>query len=84
MLEQALLPSLGRAFVAQHQRLSRSADALGLLDPSLVLRRGYAWLTDEKGVALTRVQQVSQGQPVTATLADGRLRMTVDERLPGP
>ena len=84
VLEQALLPSLGRAFVAQHQRLSRSADALGLLDPSLVLRRGYAWLTDEKGVALTRVQQVSQGQPVTATLADGRLRMTVDERLPGP
>lgn len=84
VLEQTLLPSIVRALASQRQRLARSADALDLLDPSLVLRRGYAWLTDEKGSALTRVQQVSRGQPVTATLADGRLRMTVDERVTGP
>ena len=50
---------------------------LGLLDPTLVLSRGYAWLTDERGNALTRVNQLHTGQSVGARLADGAAELTV-------
>ncbi len=61
----------------RQQRLERAALRLGLLDPSLVLRRGYAWLTDEQGQAITRATDTRVGQPVKATLADGTVDLTV-------
>lgn len=78
VLQQALRPALQRALDGQGQRLQRNAHALALLDPHLVLQRGYAWLTNDQGVAINTVEQVRPGQTVEATLADGRLRMTVD------
>jgi exodeoxyribonuclease VII large subunit len=48
-----------------------------LLDPSLVLQRGYAWLTDSDGKTITSVQQTRVGQALQATLADGKLDLTV-------
>lgn len=78
-LEQGLRPALLRAMEGQQRRLQRSADALGLLDPRLVLQRGYAWLTDGQGHAIASVQQVRAGEKVQAELADGQLHMTVDE-----
>lgn len=66
------------ASLAQRQRrLQRSADALALLDPKLVLQRGYAWLQDEAGHTLTQVAQVHEAQHVRATLADGVVDLTV-------
>jgi exodeoxyribonuclease VII large subunit len=50
---------------------------LGLLDPSLVLRRGYAWLSDERDQPLSSVGQFQAAQPVRATLADGQVDLTV-------
>lgn len=50
---------------------------LGLLDPHLVLDRGYAWLTDEAGQALTKVDSFQTDQRVTATLADGKVQLQV-------
>ena len=59
------------------QRLHRAQLRLELLDPRLVLQRGYAWLSDAEGHAVTRAAQVVPGQPVRATLADGEVALTV-------
>jgi len=50
---------------------------LDLLDPRLVLQRGYALLTDENGAAVTRIGQTHAGQALTATLADGEVDLAV-------
>ena len=64
--------------VQQHsQRCERLGLRLGALDPQRVLERGYAWLSDEGGHALTRVSQLSAGQNVQATLADGTVGLAV-------
>ncbi len=62
----------------QHtQRSERLGLRLAALDPHRVLERGYAWLSDEAGHALTRVGQLSEGQAVQATLADGTVPLVV-------
>lgn len=62
----------------QHaQRCERLGLRLTALDPHRVLERGYALLTDERGQALTRVGQMTTGQPVQATLADGSVGLVV-------
>lgn len=77
-LQTALPLALRRSMEVQQQRLQRGRTALGLLDPQLVLQRGYAFLTDEHGVALTRAAQARPGQPLRATLADGELGLRVE------
>ena len=59
------------------QRLHRSELRLQLLDPKLVLQRGYAWLSDEQGHAITSATQAMPGQALRATLADGEVDLTV-------
>ena len=59
------------------ERLHRAALRLELLDPKLVLQRGFAWLSDANGQAVTSVGQTSQGQALEATLADGVVDLTV-------
>jgi len=53
---------------------------LGLLDPSLVLKRGYAWLTLDDGHTLTSAAQAKAGQRVRATLTDGTVDLIVSSR----
>jgi exodeoxyribonuclease VII large subunit len=75
---QARLPeAVSRQFGRQQEQLDRAALRLGLLDPSLVLRRGYAWLTDTQGRTVTSVRQITMGQAVRATLADGEVDLNV-------
>lgn len=59
------------------QHLSQHALRLSLLDPRLVLQRGYAWLSDAQGQALASVQQLTPSQDVQATLADGVVELRV-------
>ncbi len=66
-----------RGVQAQTQRLERAALRLQLLDPQLVLERGYAWLSDAQGRPVTRCQQLSPGQIARATLADGTVDLKV-------
>ncbi len=77
-LQTALPLARQRALDRQHTRLQRAEVALGMLDPRLVLQRGYAFLTDEGGHALTRAAQAQPGQALRATLADGELGLHVD------
>ncbi|MDI3380761.1 exodeoxyribonuclease VII large subunit [Xenophilus aerolatus] len=66
------------ALARRHERLARAALRLDLLDPALVLQRGYAWLADVHGVPVTRAAQLQPGQPVRAELSDGEAFLTVD------
>ncbi|NKE64705.1 exodeoxyribonuclease VII large subunit [Ramlibacter sp. RBP-2] len=66
------------------ERLRRGADALerarlrlDLLDPRLVLQRGYALLADASGKPVTSVARVHAGQPLVASVADGDIPVTV-------
>ena len=75
---QARLPdAVQRRLDRQQERLARAALRLGLLDPTLVLRRGYAWLTDTQGQTVNSVRQITVGQAVRATLADGEVDLNV-------
>jgi exodeoxyribonuclease VII large subunit len=81
---QPLGPSFDRAvadvpFKQQH-RLDRFEGLLRSLDPALVLERGYAWLQNEDGRALSSVQDLSPGQSVQAKLADGKVWMKVQAK----
>lgn len=62
----------------QRERAERAALRLGLLDPSLVLKRGYAWLTVGDGHPVSSVEQLEAGVKVQATLVDGVVALTVD------
>jgi exodeoxyribonuclease VII large subunit len=59
------------------QRLERAALRLSSVDPHRVLERGYAWLSDDKGQALTHADQFQPGQSVQATLSDGLVPLVV-------
>ena len=79
-LSQDLLPVLGRTWQRSQDRTQRAALRLGLLDPSLVLKRGYAWLTLDDGHTLTSAAQAKAGQRVRATLTDGTVDLIVSSR----
>jgi exodeoxyribonuclease VII large subunit len=66
-----------RALTQRRERLERVALRLRLLDPALVLQRGYAWLTDPQGRAVVSAAQLSAGDAVTARLADGEVDLAV-------
>ena len=70
--------NLQRGLARQQDRLTRASLRLELLDPTLVLQRGYAWLAGLDGQTISSIKQVRPGQPVRATLADGTVDLTVD------
>ena len=81
-LETALPQAWQRYRQGQQQQLSDVQMRLALLDPRLVLQRGYAWLTDVQGRPVSHVSQAHAGQALLAELADGRLELTVQAARP--
>ncbi|MSQ56903.1 MAG: exodeoxyribonuclease VII large subunit [Limnohabitans sp.] len=59
--------------------LNHNQEQLKLLDPRLVLQRGYTWLTNEKGESVYQMSQVSVSQTVSGTLVDGEIKMLVTD-----
>ena len=71
------------SIAARLERAGRQCERLDLrlqlLDPRLVLQRGYALLTDaDTGHAITGVGQAHAGQAVRAALADGEVDLRVE------
>ncbi len=62
---------------AARQRLQHAELRLDLLDPRLALKRGYAWLTDAHGGAISSAHGLKPGQEVRAALADGTVDLVV-------
>lgn len=79
-LRRDLPNRLQRGLEHTRENLARACLRLDLLDPQLVLQRGYAWLTDEEGRTITSPDQVRAGQTVRATVAQGSMELRV---LPG-
>ncbi|WP_208510906.1 exodeoxyribonuclease VII large subunit [Variovorax paradoxus] len=71
-----------RALVQRRERLERVALRLRLLDPALVLQRGYAWITDADGRAVVSAKALAPGDAVVARLSDGSVDLTVASRGP--
>ena len=78
-LEADFAQITARHIALQSDRLERARLRLELLNPHLVLQRGYALLTDSHGHAVTSVGQARLGDALRATLADGVLDVTVDQ-----
>ncbi|HSV36625.1 MAG TPA: exodeoxyribonuclease VII large subunit [Ramlibacter sp.] len=72
-LRQALQSRLHQGALA----LDRARLRMELLDPKLVLQRGYALLADSSGRPITSAAQTHAGQSLVATLADGEVALTV-------
>ncbi|MES1979939.1 MAG: exodeoxyribonuclease VII large subunit [Pseudomonadota bacterium] len=64
----------------QNARLENARRHLELLNPKLVLKRGYAWLSDAEGSTITSATQPVLGQALRATLVDGEVDLTVSAR----
>ena len=84
VLDARLPAHVQRGLERCQARLDRASLQLALLDPTLVLQRGYAWLVDGTGQTVTRARQVHPGQRVRATLVDGVICLTVDGGLALP
>ena len=61
------------------RRLDKAQWLLQTLDPALVLQRGYAWLQNAEGKALSSIKEMQMGQQVTAQLADGEVQLRVED-----
>jgi exodeoxyribonuclease VII large subunit len=73
----ALPVQVQRRIDGLRERVDRAALRLELLDPRLVLQRGYALLADADGRSVTSVQQARPGDALKATLTDGVVDVTV-------
>jgi exodeoxyribonuclease VII large subunit len=69
---------------SQTARLDSLQARLQTLDPHHVLARGYAWLDDGEGGAITSVHALLPGHEVRAVLADGSVDLRVLGVLPSP
>ena len=70
-LQTALRAALVQEVARLRTRQDRMALHLDMLDPRLVLSRGYAWLEGNEGQAIIQVAQLQPGQAVQARLSDG-------------
>ncbi len=69
--------AVGVTLAARQQRLDSLEGRLAALDPRRVLSRGYAWLSDDHGTAITSARALAVGQPVQAQFADGLATATI-------
>jgi exodeoxyribonuclease VII large subunit len=72
-----LTPAAIRCHSVAQRRTDVSGIQLNMLDPTLVLQRGYAWLATADGTTLTRAAQAHEGLQLVATLADGTVGLVV-------
>lgn len=76
-LADRLPPLAMQRLQTERERLQRAAAQLQAMAPQRVLARGFAWLDDGKGHALTQAAQLRPGQRVRAVLQDGRALLDV-------
>lgn len=64
----------------QQSRLDNCLQALTLLDPQHVLKRGYAILQDSQGKVIQSVKQAKHHARVNISLSDGKVSAIVDKQ----
>ena len=78
-LQQRSVRALGVKIRSEALHLAALSRSLAAAHPQHILQRGFAWLEDPQGLAVTSVQRLNPGESVWAVLADGRARATVQE-----
>ena len=82
-LEQRLVSQIRRILEVNRHHVEENARALDAISPLAVLRRGYSILTHEKTGRHAEIirsgKQVKKGDSMVATLAEGRLKLSVLE-----
>ncbi len=81
-IAQRQLHALTISRAMQARRLESLTARLRALDPRQVLARGYAWLSDDAGHAVTSSAALSPGMSVHVALADGDADLTVRQVTP--
>jgi exodeoxyribonuclease VII large subunit len=76
-VRRVLPQAVGHALRAMQERKLRARLGLESVNPSQVLRRGYARLTTGDGQTISSVAQTRPSQHVRAILADGTVEMSV-------
>lgn len=76
-LESDFSKGVSSAMQKQNWQLANAQIRLESLNPRLVLQRGYAWLANVEGLAITSVNQARTEQLVRATLVDGEVDLYV-------
>ena len=79
-IDAAFHKATGNVVLKHKWRLGNAELSLESLNPELVLKRGYAWLTDTDGLAITTTKQIKTGQAVRAILVDGEVDLKVSAR----
>ena len=79
-LQHKVVTKLDGSMRDNRHRLDRATLRLELLDPRVVLERGYAWLSDLQGGPITSTKATHPGQPIRAILVDGQVDLTVTTR----
>ena len=69
--------ALERFFLIQKNRLTGLESTLKSTNPTSVLEREYSMAVDEKGVPVTSVVGLKQGDPLTVVLKDGQVETEV-------
>lgn len=81
-LGRRLLLAGPRRRLTQDMQLDALEGRLRSLDPRQVLTRGFAWLDDGQGRALSSVSKLYPGQNLRAVLVDGKVDLQVKSVLP--
>ena len=66
---------------AMESRISLLSSRIGAADPRNVLSRGYALVTDARGVVLKSCASLEKGDGVGILFSDGRINATVDGKI---
>jgi exodeoxyribonuclease VII large subunit len=84
-LQARLCAAAARRLSGERERLSHLGVRLDAADPRRVLTRGYAWLADADGHAVTSARGLRAGQRLSACWADGSAEVDVVRVVPeGP
>jgi exodeoxyribonuclease VII large subunit len=78
-LREQFTERVQRRLAQVHGHVDEHAVRLRLLDPSLVLQRGYACVTDAEGRTVSNTQDLALGQTLQLHLAKGKAGVTVSE-----
>jgi exodeoxyribonuclease VII large subunit len=75
--QHALARAASRSLSTREDRLNALGMRLQSVHPQHVLRRGYAWVTDETGRPVPGIEALCAGMTVYAVMHDGRARASI-------
>ncbi len=76
-LGERMNSAVERFFLIQKNRLTGMESTLKSTNPTRVLERGYSMAVDERGVPVTSIVGLKQGDPLTVVLKDGQVETEV-------